>query len=84
MHLGCAEIARSNLLNGSERALLVAHQESEVFPLAADSTAELTARLAGVAFDPERPAGDALPPRPRRWLGDLRHFTTDRPARTCR
>jgi NTE family protein len=30
-----------------------------------DPTAELTARLAGVAFDPERPAGDALPPRPR-------------------
>jgi hypothetical protein len=30
-----------------------------------DPTAELTARLAGVAFDPERPTGDALPPRPR-------------------
>ena len=30
-----------------------------------DPTAELTARLAGVAFDPERPAGDALPSRPR-------------------
>jgi predicted acylesterase/phospholipase RssA len=30
-----------------------------------DPTAELTARLAGVAFDPDRPAGDALPPRPR-------------------
>jgi NTE family protein len=30
-----------------------------------DPTAELTARLAGVAFDPEQPAGSALPPRPR-------------------
>lgn len=30
-----------------------------------DPEAELSARLAGVAFDPEDPAGGALPPRPR-------------------
>jgi predicted acylesterase/phospholipase RssA len=41
-----------------------------------DPTAELTARLAGVAFDPEKPAGTALPLRPRLRPGStalLRH-----------
>jgi NTE family protein len=45
-----------------------------------DPTAELTARLAGVAFDPERPAGDALPPRPRLRPGSTALLRNNRGA----